>query len=112
MTWLTPAMPSNGYRSHWYGPHERASAQHEASPTQATVGIALGREGGPMINIAALNSQLVEQDEALRARFTQITSRVTDDDAMRALAELIGEGLAAIHERQGNMITLMLRTNT
>ena len=65
-----------------------------------------------MIDIAALNSQLVEQDKALRARLAGIAGRIVDDAAMTAMAELLGEGLAAIHERQGNMIALMLQTAT
>lgn len=64
-----------------------------------------------MIDIHALNSQLVAQDEALRARFASLTESMSNDDAGRALVEVVAEGLAAIHERQGNLITLMLRTN-
>lgn len=64
-----------------------------------------------MINIPALNSKLVAQDEALRARFAGLTESMSNDDAGRALVEVVAEGLAAIHERQGNLITLMLTTN-
>ena len=36
---------------------------------------------------------------------------MTDDTTGRSLVQVVADGLAAIHERQGNMITLMLRTN-
>lgn len=64
-----------------------------------------------MIDITAVNNQLVGQDEALRATFARASSTVVDDPAMRALIEMLAAGLAAIHERQGNLITLMLQTN-
>ena len=64
-----------------------------------------------MIDIPALNSKLVAQDEVLRARFARLTESMGNDDAGRALVEVVAEGLAAIHERQGNLITLMLTTN-
>ena len=63
-----------------------------------------------MINIPALNKQLVEQNEALRSRFADVAASTDLDPAMKALLELVGDGLAAIHERQGNMITLLIRT--
>ena len=65
-----------------------------------------------MINIPALNKQLIEQDEALRARFAEVAAGTDLDPGMKALLELVGDGLAAIHERQGNMITLLIRTGT
>lgn len=65
-----------------------------------------------MIDVAALNRQLVEQDHALRERFAQIVEGSGADPAQQTLLELISEGLAAIHERQGNAITLMVRTNS
>ena len=64
-----------------------------------------------MIDIPALNSKLVEQDNALRQKFADLIAAMPDDHAGSTLAEVVAEGLAAIHERQGNMITLMLRTN-
>ncbi len=64
-----------------------------------------------MIDIPALNSKLVAQDEALRRRFAGLIEEMSDDTAGQALVEVVAEGLAAIHERQGNLITLMLRTN-
>jgi hypothetical protein len=63
-----------------------------------------------MINIPDLNKRLIEQDEALRSRFADVAARADLDPSMKALLELVGEGLAAIHERQGNMITLLIRT--
>ena len=65
-----------------------------------------------MIDVAALNRQLVEQDDALRERFTQIIGSTSADPATRALMELVSAGLAAIHERQGNAITLLVRTSS
>jgi hypothetical protein len=64
-----------------------------------------------VIDIPALNSKLVAQDEALRTRFAGLIESMSDDTAGQALVEVVAEGLAAIHERQGNLITLMLRTN-
>lgn len=63
-----------------------------------------------MLDIPAINAQLVQQDAALRAVFARAVATGGLDPAMRTLVEAIGEGLAAIHERQGNMITLMLQT--
>jgi hypothetical protein len=67
---------------------------------------------GIVIDIAALNAKMVEQDEALRNQFAQIADQHDADPATRAVLDLIGAGLAAIHERQGNLITLMLQTAT
>lgn len=63
-----------------------------------------------MLDIPAINAQLVQQDTALRTVFARAAATEGLDTAMRSLVEAIGEGLAAIHERQGNMITLMLQT--
>ena len=62
-----------------------------------------------MIDVPALNSKLVAQDEALRQKFSCLIESITDDRPGQALVEVVAEGLAAIHERQGNLITLMLR---
>lgn len=65
-----------------------------------------------MIDIPAFNARLVAQDAELRSRLNAIADTVSPDDRTAALAQLLVEGLAAIHERQGNLITLMLQTNT
>jgi hypothetical protein len=65
-----------------------------------------------MIDIKAIQGQLTTQDEALRARFAEISSKAVLDPTTSALAELMGEGLAAIHERQGDLMMLMLQTST
>ncbi len=62
-----------------------------------------------MIDISATNNRLVKQDEALRARMAEISAQPSVDPSMKILIELLGEGLAAIHERQGNLITMMLQ---
>jgi hypothetical protein len=65
-----------------------------------------------MINITAINDELVEQDSALRDLFANIADQAPLDPSTRAIVDTLAAGLAAIHERQGNLITLMLRTNT
>ena len=62
-----------------------------------------------MIDIAAVNRQLAEQDESLRATLTSVTARAIDEPAMKAVVDVLIAGLCAIHERQGNLITLMLQ---
>ena len=62
-----------------------------------------------MIDISAINNRLVKQDEALRSRMAEISAQPSVDPSMKILIELLGEGLAAIHERQGNLITMMLQ---
>ena len=64
-----------------------------------------------MIDIPALNSKLVAQDDALRQKFADLIEAMPDDNAGQTLVEVVAAGLAAIHERQGNLITMMLRTN-
>ena len=64
-----------------------------------------------MIDIVELNRRLVEQDEQLRATLAEQAGRL-EDGSLRTIAELVAEGLAAIHERQGNMIVLMLQTSS
>lgn len=63
-----------------------------------------------MIDIRALNETLAAQDEALRARFAEILKQEADSANPAAWIELLAEGLAAIHERQGNQIVLMLQS--
>ncbi|MEO7397341.1 MAG: hypothetical protein ABIW84_02135 [Ilumatobacteraceae bacterium] len=62
-----------------------------------------------MIDLVDLNRRLVEQDEQLRRTLTTLAGHI-DDDALRTIAELLAEGLATLHERQGNLIELMLLT--
>jgi hypothetical protein len=64
-----------------------------------------------MIDIAALNQELVRQDDALRAAMSAATASISDD-SLRAIADLIANGLAAIHERQGNLIVLTLQSTS
>ena len=65
-----------------------------------------------MINITAINEELVEQDRALREMLADIADQSPLDPSTRAIVNTLAAGLAALHERQGNLITLMLRTNT
>jgi hypothetical protein len=65
-----------------------------------------------VIDITALATQLAEQDRALHERFSQIANAAPLDPASRAIIDTLAAGLAAINERQGNLITLMVRTNT
>ena len=65
-----------------------------------------------MINITAINDELVEQDKALRNLLADVAEQTQLDPSTTAIADTLAAGLAAIHERQGNLITLMLRTNT
>lgn len=62
-----------------------------------------------MIDVAAINAGLVRQNEALQADLARISADASAD-ATRVLIETVAAALAAIHERQGDMITLMLRT--
>ena len=64
-----------------------------------------------MINVTEVNNRLAEQDQALRDTFAQIARLYDSEPTTQALIELLSEGLAAIHERQGNLITILLRTN-
>ena len=65
-----------------------------------------------MINIADLANRLAEQDLALREQLSGIAAEVPLDPATRVIVDTLAAGLSAIHERQGNLITLMVRTNT
>ncbi len=61
-----------------------------------------------MIDLVDLNRRLVEQDEQLRATLTTLAGHI-NDDSLRTIVELLVEGLAALHERQGNLIELTLQ---
>jgi hypothetical protein len=65
-----------------------------------------------MINITAINDELGEQDRALRDVFADIAAQASLDPSTAAIVNTLAAGLAAIHERQGSLITLILRTNT
>jgi hypothetical protein len=69
-------------------------------------------EGDTMIDVAALNERLVAQDTELRARLGAIVDSIDGDAATSALGQLLVEGLCAVHERQGNLITLIAKTTT
>lgn len=62
-----------------------------------------------MIDIEVLNRRLVEQDAALRAAFTSMLDDASLDADAR-IARMLAEGLAAIHEHQGNQMVLMLQS--
>ena len=62
-----------------------------------------------MISIAEVNRQLVEQDAGLRAELAATAAHV-DDPSLRALSSILAAGIAALHERQGNAILLMLQS--
>ena len=64
-----------------------------------------------MIDITALTNQLAEQDRALRKQFAGIVDAETLDPATRAIVETLAVGLAAINERQADLITLLVRTS-
>ncbi len=63
-----------------------------------------------MIDIAAINSTLVQQDSSLRERLAELTEDPSVSASTKALLAMLAEGLAAIHERQGNLIVLMLQS--
>jgi hypothetical protein len=65
-----------------------------------------------MIDITALTSGLAEQDRALREQLAGIAEAAPLDPASRAIVDTLAAGLAAINERQGDLITMMVRTNT
>jgi len=64
-----------------------------------------------MINIAEINRQLTEQDAELRAQLSSAAAQVADP-GLRAAAMALAAGIAALHERQGNAILLMLQSVT
>jgi hypothetical protein len=63
-----------------------------------------------VINVSEINRQLVEQHAALRTELANAAALIGDTD-VRAIADLLASGIAALHERQGNLIPLMLQTN-
>ena len=65
-----------------------------------------------MINITELTNRLSEQDSTLRERFARIADAAPLDPADRAIVDTLATGLAAINERQGDLITLIVRTST
>lgn len=64
-----------------------------------------------MINITDINHQLTEQDAELRAVLSAAADQVADP-GLRAVASALAAGIAAMHERQGNAILLMLQSAT
>jgi hypothetical protein len=65
-----------------------------------------------MIDITALTNRLAAQDQALREQFATIADAAPLDPAARAIVDTLAAGLTAINERQGDLIMLMVRTNT
>ncbi len=64
-----------------------------------------------MINVADITQRLMDENSALSFELTSAVSKVGDQD-LRAVAALVATGLAALHERQGDAILLMLRSAT
>ena len=68
----------------------------------------MGRRVIPgIINLEELNTKLVNQDEDFR-EFCGAIQRNTSFSHTEIQTILLAEGLAIIHERLGNMITLLL----
>jgi hypothetical protein len=63
-----------------------------------------------MIDIPALNSALIEENDDLEVAFATLAERDVDESS-RVLLDALTTGLTAIHKRQGDLIILMLRTN-
>ncbi len=61
-----------------------------------------------MIDVAEVNRRLVDQDATLRSSLEGAAAHVSDPD-LRVIADLLAGGIAAMHERQGNAILLMLQ---
>lgn len=60
-----------------------------------------------LFDLKALEEKLVEQDEAFRHFTKEILFQTNPQTAS---AEILAEGLAVIHERLGNMLTMLLRS--
>lgn len=64
-----------------------------------------------MISVADIARRLMDENTALSFELTSSVSKVGDQD-LQAVATLVATGLAALHERQGDAILLMLRSAT
>ena len=62
-----------------------------------------------MINVGDINRRIIDQNTALSSELTTAAAQVSDQD-LRAVATMLAVGLAALHERQGDAILLMLRS--
>jgi hypothetical protein len=62
-----------------------------------------------MINVRELSDTLVAQDSDLRQRFDDLITSFGDGSDPAALARIVAEGLAAIHERQRTAILVTLQ---
>jgi hypothetical protein len=62
-----------------------------------------------VIDIVDVNRQLVQQDVELRSKLAVSASSISDP-SLRAVAMMLADGIAAVHERQGNGILLMLQS--
>ena len=63
-----------------------------------------------MIDIRAMNRQLVAENEALRAALATLGGVSGVDPSTKALIDVLCAGLLAIHERQGLAISTHLQT--
>ena len=64
-----------------------------------------------MMNVAAVTRGLMDENTALSFEPITAATEVGDQD-LRAVATLLGTGLAALHKRQGDRTLLMLRSAT
>ena len=62
-----------------------------------------------MINVADINRRIIDQNTALYSELTTAATQVSDQD-LRAVATMLAVGFAAMHERQGDAMLLMLRS--
>ena len=62
-----------------------------------------------MINVRELSDKLVAQEADLRQRFDELITGVADGSDPAALARIVAEGLAAIHERQRTAILITVQ---
>jgi hypothetical protein len=56
-----------------------------------------------------VNRQLVQQDVELRSKLAASASSISDP-SLRAVATMLADAMAAVHERQGSGILLMLQS--
>jgi hypothetical protein len=59
-----------------------------------------------VINVRELSDKLLAQEEDLRQTFDGLLAAAADGSDPAALAKIVAEGLAAIHERQRTAILI------
>ena len=62
-----------------------------------------------MINIRALEEELVAEDAALRQTLERLVAGASPGEESAALIRILAEGLIAVHERQRTMTLLIAR---